>query len=133
MGHLNIPKPRSPGQSTVSKSIRLLQKKKFPYLILIIGGYSGRHLKNIFLSKYAILGFVEDLELYLTGCHVFLNPVHSGGGIKTKLVEALAFNLNAVSTENGAIGIDPGFCNEKLIDLSGHDWTSFAEAVVRSQ
>ncbi|HEY2648320.1 MAG TPA: glycosyltransferase family 4 protein, partial [Puia sp.] len=79
-----------------------------------------------------VLGFVENLELYLTGCNVFLNPVQSGGGIKTKLVEALAFNLNTVSTDNGAIGLDPALCNGKLIVCPDSDWNSFAEAVARA-
>ena len=93
----------------------LLQQKEIPYLILIIGLDIPETIKNASYPNVKILGFVENLELYLTGCNVFLNPVQSGGGIKTKLVEALAFNLNAVSTENGAIGIDPALCNDKLI------------------
>ena len=79
-----------------------------------------------------MLGFVDNLELYLTGCDLFLNPVRSGGGIKTKLVEALAYNLNTVSTANGAIGIDPAICNGKLIISADHNWGLFAEAIIRA-
>jgi glycosyltransferase involved in cell wall biosynthesis len=77
------------------------------------------------------LGYVEDLEFYLMGCEVFLNPVNSGGGIKTKLVEALAYGLNVVSSENGAIGVDPQICNGKLAVCADGDWKAFAEAVCR--
>jgi len=107
----------------------LLQKKDIPYLILIIGINIPETIKNVSYPNVFILGFVENLELYLTGCNIFLNPVQSGGGIKTKLVEALAFNLNAVSTENGAIGIDPAICNGKLFLCPDSDWNSFAEAI----
>ncbi len=93
----------------------ILQNKGLSYCILIMGLDIPESVSNAKHPGVKLLGFVEDLELYLTGCNVFLNPVRSGGGIKTKLVEALAYNLNAVSTENGAIGIDPGLCNGKLI------------------
>jgi polysaccharide biosynthesis protein PslH len=110
----------------------LLQNKGIPYLILIIGINIPETIKIASYPNVMILGFVENLELYLTGCNVFLNSVQSGGGIKTKLVEALAFNLNAVSTENGAIGIDPGICNDKLIICADDDWSSFADAIIRA-
>jgi hypothetical protein len=107
----------------------LLQKKGIPYLILIIGLDIPEAIKNASYPNISVLGFVENLELYLTGCNVFLNPVQSGGGIKTKLVEALAFNMNAVSTDNGAIGVDPDLCNGKLIRCPDNNWNSFAEAI----
>jgi polysaccharide biosynthesis protein PslH len=106
-----------------------LQKKDHPYLILIIGIDIPNEIKNASFPNIKILGFVENLELYLTGCDLFLNPVQSGGGIKTKLVEALAFNLNAVSTQNGAIGIDPALCNGKLFITPDNDWDLFAAEV----
>jgi len=110
----------------------LLQKKGIPYLILIIGLNIPESVRNASYPNVVILGFVENLELYLTGCNVFLNPVQSGGGIKTKLVEALAYNLNAVSTENGAIGIDASLCNGKLLICPDSDWNSFADAISRA-
>jgi hypothetical protein len=110
----------------------LLQKKEIPYLILIIGLEIPETIKKTSYPNVRVLGFVENLELYLTGCNVFLNPVQSGGGIKTKLVEALAFNLNAVSTENGAIGIDPALCNDKLMVCPDNDWNVFTEAISRA-
>jgi glycosyltransferase involved in cell wall biosynthesis len=57
--------------------------------------------------------------------------VISGGGIKTKLVEALAYGLQAVSSANGAVGIDPGICNENLVICPDGDCPAFADAVVR--
>jgi polysaccharide biosynthesis protein PslH len=110
----------------------ILQNKGLSYLILILGLDIPESIKNTSYPDVRILGFVENLELYLTGCGVFLNPVRSGGGIKTKLVEALAFNLNAVSSENGAIGIDPGLCNGKLLICPDNDWNIFSEAIIRA-
>jgi glycosyltransferase involved in cell wall biosynthesis len=110
----------------------LLQKKNLPYLILIIGLEIPETYKTVSYPNVRILGFVENLELYLTGSNVFLNTVQSGGGIKTKLVEALAFNLNAVSTENGAIGIDPMICNSKLIVCPDNNWNLFTEGIIHA-
>ena len=47
-------------------------------------------------------------------------------------MEALAYDLNAVSTGNGAIGVDPELCNGKLIVCSDNNWNSFADAVFRA-
>lgn len=70
-------------------------------------------------------GFVPDISEYFLGAGVFLNPVVTGGGIKTKLVEALANDLTALSFTQGAIGIDPAWCNGKLIVVENYDWQSF--------
>ena len=75
-------------------------------------------------------GFVDDIGLFFHGCDVFINPVISGGGIKTKLVEALAANLNCVSTKTGAIGVDPEYCNEKLQIANDSDWNDFVEKMI---
>jgi len=93
------------------------------------------------VSKYAagcgliahilFAGFVEEVGLYFKGTDVFLNPITEGGGIKTKLVEALGYGLNAVSTAQGAIGIDPALCNGKLAISGNADWAGFAEHVIR--
>jgi len=109
----------------------LLQDKNFSYLILVL----GLDIPETFLEKsypsVRILGFVFDLERYLKACQVFLNPVISGGGIKTKLVEALAYGLQAVSSTNGAIGINPEICNNNLVICPDGDWANFADAVFR--
>jgi polysaccharide biosynthesis protein PslH len=75
---------------------------------------------------------VDDIEAYFMGTDVFMNPVTGGGGIKTKLVEALGYNLSAVSARSGAIGIDPAWCNGKLLVCEDHAWENFAELVVKA-
>lgn len=103
----------------------------FHYTILICGKdipaefISGQYPNMLFA------GFVPDIALYFNGADVFLNPVVEGGGIKTKLVEALGHNMNAVSTYNGAIGVDPALCNGKLV-ITDDQLTGFAKAVVEA-
>lgn len=75
-------------------------KKNLDYKIIICGKDlppEMNELKEYAESNVIYAGFVDDISLYFKGCNVFINPVQIGGGIKTKLVEALGYNLNAVS------------------------------------
>jgi hypothetical protein len=110
----------------------LAKKEGFYYKILLCGrdipaGVSSRDYPNVIFA-----GFVEDISLYFKGSDVFLNPVTQGGGIKTKLVEALGSNLNAVSTIHGALGVDPALCGGKLLLCQDQDWETFAGLVVQA-
>ncbi len=111
----------------------LLMEQGLAYKIIICG--QGLPAEMNELKEYAgkniiYAGFVDDIALYFKGADLFLNPVTEGGGIKTKLIEALSYNLNAVSTENGAFGVDPALTNHKLVILENHDWQGFAKAAV---
>lgn len=75
-------------------------------------------------------GFVEDIECYFKGADVFLNPVMDGGGIKTKLVEALAANTRCISTESGSIGILPEEGGDNLYVVADNDWVSFTQQMM---
>jgi glycosyltransferase involved in cell wall biosynthesis len=110
----------------------ILQTGKFDYLLLVCGIGIPVEFQEKTFPHVRIIGFVDDLELYLKGCDAFLNPVIRGGGIKTKLVEALGYNLNAISTESGAAGVDPEICNGKLAVCKDHDWNEFAGFVIQS-
>ena len=78
------------------------------------------------------LGFVNDIDRYTKAADVLLNPVQSGGGVKTKMIEALALNTSVISTETGAAGVTKEICGEKLIVIADNDWNAFASAVVSS-
>ncbi len=108
----------------------LFLKKQIPYKIIICGKGLPDELND--LKKYAsqniiYAGFVNDITEYFKGADVFINPVTEGGGIKTKLVEALGYNMNAVSTVDGAIGVKEKLCNGKLYLTPNEDWQMFAD------
>ncbi len=75
------------------------------------------------------LGFVDDLVTFLNACDVMMNPMLSGGGIKTKAVEALAYNKMLVSTENGAAGLLPKACGNNLLITPDGDWDAFSKSI----
>jgi glycosyltransferase involved in cell wall biosynthesis len=67
--------------------------------------------------------------LYFKACDLFLNPLLDGGGIKTKLVEALGFGKKAVSTVSGAFGVPEDKCGGRLSVVEDRNWPAFADAV----
>jgi len=107
----------------------LEERQDFRFTILICGKDIPEELSRQRYPHVIFAGFVPDINPYLQASDVFLNPVVDGGGIKTKLVEALGHNLNAVSVHNGAIGVDPAWCNGKLLVCGNNDWPAFARLV----
>ncbi len=106
-----------------------LNLRSFPFTLLICGRHIPLPLKNDRWKNVLFLDYVEDIFLYNLAADMFVNPVIEGGGIKTKLVEALAAGANAVSTKSGAFGVNPAWCNGKLIVTDDNDWQAFAESI----
>ena len=105
-------------------------KKNITYKIIICGKNLPVEMEE--LNKYKdsniiYAGFVDDITTYFKGADIFINPVTDGGGIKTKLVESLGYNMNVVSTLNGAIGVDANICNGKLLLCENEDWQAFSD------
>jgi glycosyltransferase involved in cell wall biosynthesis len=90
-------------------------------------------LKEYIDQNIIYAGFVEDVEMYFKAADLFLNPVQSGGGIKTKMVEAIAFGTTVITTETGAAGIHRDICGKKLIVVPDNDWNDFANAVIENR
>jgi polysaccharide biosynthesis protein PslH len=110
----------------------LLRMKDFQYRILICGRDIPESFMNAPPTGIIMAGYVEDIGLICKGSDIFLNPITEGGGIKTKLVEALGYNLNAVSTISGASGISPEWCNGKLFLSEDEDWNCFANLIAEA-
>jgi glycosyltransferase involved in cell wall biosynthesis len=111
----------------------LLLKQSLDYRIIICGkGLPGsfNELKDYAGKNILYAGFVDDISVYFKGVDVFLNPVLEGGGIKTKLVEALGYNTASVSTVSGATGVTQADAGEMISIVSDNDWTSFVQAII---
>jgi glycosyltransferase involved in cell wall biosynthesis len=75
------------------------------------------------------LGFVEDLTGLYRECRLFVAPLTEGGGIKIKVLEAMACGIPVVTTPIGAEGIvDPA---EDAVSLGPPD-ASFAESMIQA-
>lgn len=105
----------------------------FNYKIIICGSKLPAEYKSLIDHKekniiYA--GFVDDINIYFKGADIFINPVIDGGGIKTKLVEALGSNLSVVSTKSGAIGIPDAITGNKMKTTKDGQWEEFVNQII---
>lgn len=75
-------------------------------------------------------GFVENIELYFKAADVFINPITDGGGIKTKLVEALAAGTRSVSFFTGAFGVPQSAAGNYLSIVDNENANAFVEAII---
>jgi polysaccharide biosynthesis protein PslH len=111
----------------------LLAENNFKYKIIICGNKLPAEYKGLVDYKeknniYA--GFVEDITVYFKGSDIFINPVIEGGGIKTKAVEALGYDLSVISTQSGATGIDVAETGEKMVLVADSDWNEFTRQII---
>ncbi len=113
----------------------LIETKDFSYKIIICGknlpaSYNG--LKEYRDNNIIYAGFVDDITLYFKGADIFINPVTDGGGIKTKLVEALGYNMNVITTQSGAIGVPISITGDKMKVIKDNDWKAFVSLIISS-
>jgi glycosyltransferase involved in cell wall biosynthesis len=90
------------------------------------------NLDNYKHSNIIFAGFVDDITVYFKGADLFINPLVEGGGIKTKLVEAIGYGTPAVSTKNGSIGIDNRDAGPMLRIVDDGNWEAFVNAITTS-
>jgi polysaccharide biosynthesis protein PslH len=135
-GSLNY-KPNKDALDSILNSINpLLQSNtNFNYKIIVCGSNLDAAYNNLqaYTDKNIIYaGFVDDITLYYKAADMLINPVTDGGGIKTKLVEALGYNLNVVTTKSGAIGVPIQLTDGKMKIIEDDDWSGFSQAIINS-
>ena len=112
----------------------LLQKKSLNYRIIICGKglpASFKELKSYADKNIIYAGFVNDVYAYFKAADIFLNPVITGGGVKTKVVEAIGFGATVISCATGAAGIELSSCGEKIKIVPDNNALSFANAITQ--
>lgn len=113
----------------------VLKGREGEYRIIICGKglpQEMNELKAYRNESVIYAGFVDDIEPYFLGSDIFLNPVVDGGGIKTKLVEAIAANLTAVSSRNGAIGVPAAVAGNKLLIVENETPEAYLHAISKA-
>ncbi len=105
----------------------------FRFKFLICGGGLPENKKE-WISKDGVsyLGFVEDIDEYVMAADLIINPVTTGGGVKTKVVEAIALNKTVLSSMTGLIGMHTEPCGQKLIGVGDHDYGAYCNAILRN-
>lgn len=103
--------PNAIALAFIVNEIRPLVLKKYPSARFVI---AGRNIpKNIINSvpesdsdNFEWLGEIDSVVSFYENITIFLNPVFSGRGLRTKLVEAAAFGRPIISTALGAEGLE---------------------------
>jgi polysaccharide biosynthesis protein PslH len=106
---------------------RLKQTRINDFVILICGKNLPQAILDKLKDKPEIqyLGFVEDIETYIDGADLMINPILSGGGVKTKAIDTLGRGQVVLSTRTGAEGIDPNVCGKNLVVANDFDWEEY--------
>jgi polysaccharide biosynthesis protein PslH len=87
--------------------------------LTIIGDRPPRALQEMASENVIVTGRVSDVTPYLDRASLFVAPMRSGGGIRIKLLEALAAGKAVVATPLAAEGLD--LSNGEQIYLAWHD------------
>lgn len=87
-----------------------------PYAFFVAGRNAPAWLKN-YLSKQPVnfFGEVDDAGQFMRSGGVMVVPVLSGGGIRVRIIEAMAMGIPVVCTSIGAEGIDVKDGSELII------------------
>jgi len=72
----------------------------------IVGSGVTENLRRLEKENINIVGEVDDVRYYLNNARVFVAPIRLGGGIKGKILEAMACGIPVVATEEAKSGID---------------------------
>ena len=124
LGGLHWP-PNAQGITWFAKHVFPQVRAEMPEAILtVIGKNPPTGLDE---EGIEVTGYVADLMHYLIETAVFIVPLHAGGGMRVKILDAWSWKLPIVSTTIGAEGMDVQ--HEKNILIADTAQT-FAEAVV---
>jgi polysaccharide biosynthesis protein PslH len=100
-------------------------RRLHPSLELHVAGKNpSEGLRQLKVAGMVFHGEVPDAVVFMESCHFFISPLLAGGGMRLKLVEAMANGKCIVSTPIGAEGI--ACTNGKEIFLAEHpgEWVA---------
>jgi polysaccharide biosynthesis protein PslH len=112
------------------KVIPLLNETGLQYRIIVCGRIvddAFSYLQNIQDPNLLYAGNVADIWPYFAAADAFLDPVVTGGGVQTKIVDALSFNLNVVCFDGMQEGIKGA--DAKIFTAPKNDWQAFTNAI----
>jgi glycosyltransferase involved in cell wall biosynthesis len=128
LGGLHWP-PNAQGIVWFADEVWPLVVAEVPHAVLtVIGRNPPAELADTTRRNVEAPGYVEDLTSYLRETAVFTVPLHAGGGMRVKIIDAWSWGLPIVSTGIGAEGIDYSAGENILI---ADDAAAFAQATIR--
>ena len=112
-------------------------KKIYPKIIrkihninlYIVGSGVTKPVEDLKGNNIVVTGEVDDIRRYLRRPNIFVAPVRLGGGIKGKVLEAMAMGVPVVATKEAVSGID--YIGSDEFALISDDIEIFADNVVK--
>jgi glycosyltransferase involved in cell wall biosynthesis len=99
--------PNHEGASYFIKKILPLIRRDFPNArFFAVGMNPPKYLQDLGDDRIIITGEVKNMQEYINKSAVIVVPLLSGGGMRYKILEALALSKAIVSTSVGAEGIE---------------------------
>ena len=90
----------------------------------------AQHLYALKSNQLIIAGNVNNVDDYFLAADVYINTVISGGGVQTKILDALSYHLNVVCFNNMLNGIKIENTTTKIFSVELTRWDLFAHQVV---
>ena len=108
--------------------IPLLKQKGVVFKILITGNRIQPKIKSMLAAESNIIfeGYIPDTSLYHLGTDAFICMLDTTTGIKTKIVDALAFQQKVICTESAANGFTDIDFGKQLAIVKDGDWDDFS-------
>jgi glycosyltransferase involved in cell wall biosynthesis len=98
--------PNVDGLAWFLKTVYPLVKRDMPGIRMVIAGPDPPFYEYRDDPTIIWLGDVADLKDFYSAVSVFVNPIVSGRGMRTKVIEAAAYGRPIVSTTLGAEGLE---------------------------
>lgn len=88
----------------VAKVLPIIQTKKSDVHLSITGNHGSRSLPQT--RNVSLTGFVNDIRPIIARSWASIVPIHTGGGTRLKILEAMAQGTPVIATSKGAEGLD---------------------------
>ena len=98
-----------------------------PDVHLLITGKHG-NLPLPTMENVTLTGFVDDIRPLIAGAWASIVPLHTGGGTRLKILEAMALGTPVVATSKGAEGLEAEVGTHLLVADTPED---FAQTIIR--
>jgi hypothetical protein len=82
-------------------------KAKIPNSKLVIAGSNmPKNIESNLEKGIEVIGFVENVNQFMTEKGIMISPIKSGSGVRIKLLEAMNLGVPILTTSQGAEGIE---------------------------
>ncbi len=105
--------------------------KKYPdRKFRIVGMNPGKRVKNLEnLPGVEVTGYVESLQPFFKECSLVVAPMISGSGVQNKILEALSFGCNVLTTPIGLEGIECLSDVLYVVEPKAEEWVDKIEEI----